>query len=205
MAFTIVSQGTFTQPNPAVNQTIPLPSSADYFVTTNLTQMATTANPGVCVRGEWYNGGLFANNDGLRWTKTNSSSAINISNFSTATASNGFTYVNAPPQPEAAVVGTAITNANPAVVTMTNTYSEGDVVQLYNTTGMLQIAGMAFTISSVSGSGFTLLGLNASGFAAAATAVTARRIAKMSPVEPRFLYVTGISQAAQGEIGRAHV
>jgi hypothetical protein len=200
MAFTIVTQGTFTQPATAINQVVPLPSGADYFVTINLTQMALAPNPGVVVRGEWYGGGLTANNDGLRWKKTDSSSAINIDKFSTSTASNGFTYVSSPAQPEAAVVGTVITNANPAVVTMTNTYSEGDVVQLYNTTGMLQIAGMAFTISSVSGSGFTLLGLNASGFSAAATAVTARRIGKMMPVEPRFLYVTGITQAAQGVV-----
>ncbi len=200
MPFTIVTQGTFTQPATAVGMNIPLPSGADYFVSTNLTQMATTANPGVCVRGEWYGGGLTAINDGLRWKKTNSTSAINIDKFSTATASNGFTYVSAPPQPEAAVTGTAITNANPAVVTMVNTYSEGDVVQLYGTTGMLQIAGMAFTISTVSGAGFTLLGLDASGFAAAATAVIARRIGKMMPVEPRFLYVTGITKATQGVV-----
>lgn len=200
MAFTIVTQGTFTQPSTAVNQTIPLPSGADYFVTTNLTQMALAPATGVVIRGEWYGGGLTANNDGLRWKKTNSSSAINIDKFSTTTSSNGFTYVTAPSQPEAAVIGTAITNANPAVVTMTNTYSEGDVVQLFNTTGMLQIAGMAFTISSVSGSGFTLLGLDASGFSAAATAVSARRIGKMMPVEPRFLYVTGITKATQGVV-----
>ena len=83
MPFTIVTQGTFTQPATAVNQIIPLPSGADYFVTTNLTQMGLTPNPGRCVRGEWYGGGLTANNDGLRWTKTLSSSAINIDNFST--------------------------------------------------------------------------------------------------------------------------
>lgn len=200
MAFTIVTQGTFTQPATAVNQTIPLPSGVDYFTTTNLTQMNLAPNPGVCVRGEWYGGGLTANNDGLRWTKTLSTNAINIDKFSTATASNGFTYVSSLPQPGAAVTGTAITNANPAVVTMTNTYSEGDVVQLYGTTGMLQIAGMAFTISSVSGSGFTLLGLDASGFSAPATAVVARRISKLMPVEPRFLYVTGITKATQGVV-----
>jgi len=198
--FTIVTQGTFTQSTPAVNQTIPLPSGADYFVATNLTQMNLAPNPGVVVRGEWYGGGLTANNDGLRWKKTLSTNAINIDKFSTATASNGFTYVTAQPQPEAAVIGTAITNANPAVVAMINTYSEGDVVQLYGTTGMLQIAGMAFTISSVSGTGFTLLGLDASGFAAPATAVIARRISKLMPVEPRFLYVTGITKAVQGVV-----
>lgn len=200
MPFTIVTQGTFTQPTPAVGQTIPLPSGADYFISTNLTQMNLAPNPGVCVRGEWYGGGLSAVNDGLRWTKTLSTNAINIDKFSTATASNGYTYVNAPPQPEAALTGTTITNANPAVATVTNTYSEGDVVQIFNSTGMLQIAGMAFTISSVSGSGFTLLGLNASGFAAPATAFQVRRIAKLMPVEPRFLYVTAISKATQAVV-----
>ena len=67
--FTIVTQGTFTQPATAVNQNIPLPSGADYFVTTNLTQMATTQATGRVVRGEWYGGGLTADNDGLRWKK----------------------------------------------------------------------------------------------------------------------------------------
>lgn len=200
MPFTIITQGTFTQPATAVNQTIPLPSSADYFVTTNLTQMPLAPATGVVIRGEWYGNGLTAANDGIRWKKTNSTNALLIDTFQTATASNGFTYVNSAPQPEAAVTGTAITAANPAVVTMTNTYSEGDVVVLYNTTGMLQIAGQAFTISSVSGSGFTLLGLDASGFAAAATAVTARRIPKLMPVEPRFLYITKISQASSGVV-----
>ena len=44
MPFTIVTQGTFTQPSTAVNQIIPLPSGVDYFVTTNLTQMALRPN-----------------------------------------------------------------------------------------------------------------------------------------------------------------
>lgn len=200
MPFTIVTQGTFVQPSTAVNMQIPLPTSADYFVVNNLTQLPLAPATPVVIKAEWYGGGLTANNDGIRWKKTANSSAINIDTFQTATASNGFTYVNTQPGPEAAVTGTAITNANPAVVTMNNTYSEGDIVQLFNTTGMLQIAGMPFTISSVSSSGFTLLGLNASGFAAAATAVTARRIPKLAAVEPRTLFITGITQATQGVV-----
>ena len=198
--FTIVTQGTFTQPATAVNQIIPLPSGADYFVSTNLTQMNLAPNPGVCVRGEWYGGGLTNDNDGLRWTKTLSTNAINISKFSTATASNGFTYVTKFPAPQAALTGTTITNANPAVATVTNTYSNGDQVVIYNAVGMEQISGMTFTISSVSGSGFTLLGLNASGFSAGATAFTVRRVNQFTPVEPSFLYVTAISQAAQAQV-----
>ena len=200
MAFTIVSQGTFTQPSTAVNQIIPLPSGADYFITTNLTQMATTQATGRVVRGEWYGGGLTAINDGLRWKKTNSTSAINIDNFSTSTASNGFTYVNSFPAPQASLTGTTITNANPAVASVTNTYSEGDTVVIYNAVGMQQISGMTFTISSVSGSGFTLLGLNASGFSAGATSFQVRRVNQFTPVEPSFLYVTAITQATQGQV-----
>lgn len=200
MAFTLITQGTVTQGSTAQNLTIPLPSSADYFVSTNLTQMALSPNPGVCVRGEWYGGGLTASGDGLSWTKTNSGNAINIDSFVVNSAV-GYTYVKGPILPGPAVTGTAITNANPAVVTMTNTFSEGQTVYLYGTTGMLQIAGAAFTISNVSGSGFTLAGLNASAFATAATAVIARGIpTPYSAVEPRFLYVTNVSQATQAVV-----
>lgn len=206
MAFTIVSQGTFTQPATAVTQYVPLPSGADYFVTTNLTQMATTQGTGRVVRGEWYGGGLFSDNDGLRWKKTNSTSAINIDNFSTSTASNGFTYVREYPQPQAALTGTTITAANPAVASVTNTYSEGDQVTIYNAVGMQQISGMTFTISSVSGSGFTLSGLDASAFATPATSFKVRRVAPYLPVQPQFYYITGITQAAQAvvTVSQAH-
>lgn len=198
MAFTIVTQGTFTQPATAVNQIIPLPSGVDYFNTTNLTQMNLAPNPGVCVRGEWYGGGLTANNDGLRWTKTLSTNAINITKFSTSTASNGFTYVTKLPAPQAALTGTTITNASPAVASVTNTYSEGDTVVIYNAVGMQQISGMTFTISSVSGSSFTLLGLNTPG--SAATSFQVRRVSQFTPVEPSSLYVTAVTQAAQAQV-----
>lgn len=205
MPFTIVSQGTFTQPATAVNQVIPLPSGADYFVTTNLTQMATTQGTGRVVRGEWYGGGLFQANDGLRWKKTNSSSAINIDNFSTSTASAGFTYVTANPAPQAALTGTTISQASAAVASVTNTYSNGDQVVIYNAVGMEQISGMVFTISSVTGSQFTLLGLNSSGFAAAATAFQVRRLTQnpqgiTTPVAPSFLYVTAVTQAVGAQV-----
>jgi hypothetical protein len=200
MAFTIVTQGTFTQPATAVNQIIPLPSGADYFKTWNLTQYATTQATGRVVGGEWFGGGLTAVNDGLRWKKTNSTSAINIDKFSTATASNGFTYVTKFPAPQAALTGTTITNANPAVATVTNTYSEGDTVVIYNAVGMQQISGMTFTISSVSGSAFTLLGLNAAGFATAATSFLVRRVNQFTPVEPSFLFVTAVTQAVQAQV-----
>ncbi len=146
-----------------------------------------------------------AANDGIRWKKTNSTNAINIDTFGTATASNGFTYVTSVPvvEPQGANAITAITAANPAVVSQTNTYSNGDILRIYSTTGMLQIAGMDFQISSVSGSGYTLLGLPATasnGFAAAATAGFTRRISKFGAVEPESLYITNISQATHAVV-----
>ena len=198
MPFTIVDMGTFVQPATAVNQIIQLPSGADYFVTTNLTQLPLTPATPVVIRGEWFGGGLTADNDGIRWKKTTNTSVINIDTFKTSTASNGFTYYTRYPDPEAALTGTTITNATPAVATVTNTYSEGDRVVIYNSTGALMYSGMSFTISSVSGSGFTLLGLNTPG--SAATAFQVRRIPQLGRVEPRALFITGITQAASGVV-----
>src|SRR5271170_8062056 len=99
MPFTILTGGSFTSTGAGVR--IPLPSSADYFVTTNITQMPLTPATAVVIRGEWFGSkfgaGATAVNDGIRWKKTNSTSAINIDTFATSTASNGFTYVTTSP------------------------------------------------------------------------------------------------------------
>ncbi len=202
MAFTIITGGSFTSTGAGVK--ILLPSSADYFVSTNITQMPLAPATGVVIRGEWYGAkfgvGQTAVNDGIRWKKTNSTNALLIDTFATSTASNGFTYVSTVPVTEPAVTGTTISQAAGAVAAATNTYSNGDRVRIYSSTGMLQIAGMDFTISSVSGSGFTLLGLDSSGFAAAATAFQVRRISQLDSVEPRALFITKISKATQAVV-----
>jgi len=206
MAFTIITGGSFTQGATAVNQKINLPTSADYFVTTNVTQLPLTPATPVVIRAEWYGpkfgAGATAANDGVRWKKSANTSVINIDTFATATASNGFTYITTNPVVEAqnANAITAITAASPAVVTQTNTYQENDVLQFYGTTGMLQIAGMNFQISTVSGAGYTLIGLRAAGFAAPGTAGFTRRISKYNAVEPEFLYITEVTQATQAVV-----
>jgi hypothetical protein len=199
MPFTIVTQGSFTSAGVGVR--IPLPSSADYFVTKNLTQLATTQATGRGVMFEWYGNGLVALDNAIEWKKTNSTDALNM----VLVTSGGFTYVTTNPVVEAQAANaiTAITAANPAVVTQTNNYSEDDILRFYSTTGMLQIGGMAFQISSVSGSGYTLLGLPATasnGFASPGTAGFTRRISKYEAVDPQYLYITNISQAAQAVV-----
>lgn len=196
MAFTIVTQGSFTSTGVGVK--IPLPSSADYFVSKNLTQLATTQATGRGVMFEWYGNGLVAADNAIEWKKTNSTDALNM----VLATSGGFTYVTTSPTVEAQAPNaiTAITAASPAVVSQTNTYSEGDIIRIYSTTGMLQIGGMDFEISTVSGSGYTLKGLRASGFAAPGTAGFTRRISKNAAVDPEFLYVTEITKASSAVV-----
>jgi hypothetical protein len=196
MAFTILNGGSFTSTGVGVK--IPVSSSADYFRTWNITQLGLTGT--VAVGGEWFGpkfgAGATPANDGLRWRKAGTS-AILIDNFSTATASPGFTYVTSVPVVEAQAPNaiTAGTAANPMVVSQVNTYSNGDLVRIYNTTGDLTLGGMVFQISSVSGTGYTLLGLPgtaANGFTAITAGFT-RRVSQFAAVDPEYLYVTNIS------------
>ena len=209
MAFTIIDGGNFTSTGAGVK--INLPSSADYFTTTNVTQMALQPATGVVVRGEWYGSkfglGQTAVNDGIRWKKNGTTPfGMQVDTFANNVApnatSNGFTYITTSPVVEAQAANaiTAITNASPAVVSQTNTYSNDDIIQFYGTTGMLQISGMNFQISSASGSAYSLIGLRAAGFSAAATAGFTRRISKYAAVDPQFLYVTEITQASQAVV-----
>jgi hypothetical protein len=203
MAFTIITQGTFTQGATAASQKIILPSSADYFKVYNITQLGASNN-GTGVIFEWFGpnyGAAATPADGALQWKIDGSNVTNVKSIT----SGGFTYVTTTPfvEAQASSAITAITNANPAVVTQSNSYSNGDIIRIYNTTGMLQAGGMDFQISSVSGSGYTLLGLPATasnGFAAAATAGNTRRISKNAAVDPEFLYVTNISQASSAVV-----
>lgn len=207
MPFTILDGGSYT--STGASQVIPLPSSADMFIAENITQIGGAGT--VCIGGKWYGSkfgtGASPANDGIRY-RIAGSNALLVDKFSTATASNGFTYLTALPLVEAQAANaiTAISAANPAVVTQTNTYSTGDIIRIYNTTGDLTISGMDFQISSVSGAGYTLLGLaNIAGNGlAAATAGNTRKVGNtlLSPlaVNPEMLYITNISQATRAVV-----
>ncbi len=198
MPFTIITGGSFTSTGAGVK--IPLPSSADYFKTWNITQL-TAANPNTVTNGEWFGAkfgaGASAAGSGIKTVKT---TAMLESAFASNT---GFTYVTSAPVVEAqnAAAITSITAASPAVVSQTSHgYSADDIVYLYGTTGMLQIAGMPFQISTVNANDYTLIGLRAAGFAAPATAGFSRRTSKYNAVEPEFLYITEITQATQAVV-----
>lgn len=206
MPFTILDGGSFTSTGVGVK--IPLPSSADYFKTWNVTQLPLAPNPGVVIMAEWFGPkfglGQSAANSGIRYKKTNSTNAMVVDSFSTATASDGFTYVTTFPVVEAQAANaiTGITAANPAVVTQTNTYSNGDWLRIYSVTGDLTISGGVYQISSVSGSGYTLLGLSnaTTNGLAAGTAGFTRRVSRSLAVDPEYLYITNISRATSAVV-----
>ena len=112
-----------------------------------------------------------------------------------------------------AVAITGINQINHPLALSATTGNVGDVVRVYGTTGMLQIAGMDFSVTAVNAGVSQTLGfLDASGFAAAATAgfyrtipyagspVTGAVIAPSPRFYPRVRYITGITQAAQAVI-----
>lgn len=92
--------------------------------------------------------------------------------------------------------GASVSLAAAGVVTIVNHgYQTGDIVRLYGTTGMRQIAGQLFQITNTGANTFTI-DLDTSGFAAAATAVKARKLLVPQLIEPRSRYVVGLTRGA---------
>jgi hypothetical protein len=69
-------------------------------------------------------------------------------------------YYNGAPVLETGVAITGITKANPAVVSVTNTWSVGEIVYIQNAGGMVQVNDRYFKISARSGGTITLADLN---------------------------------------------
>lgn len=187
----LVASGSFTSTGAA--KIIPLRSDFDYFETENHTQMATTQATGRGVMFRWYRG--YADDSAFMVSKENNANTVTYE----VVTSGGFTRRDTSVQaPEAAKAtsGTDVDTTSPARVTVTSHgYSTGDRVRMYGTTGMLQIAGMEFTITRVDANTFDLAYLDASGFAAVATAGFARRIPNNPLYVPEKNYITGITAA----------
>jgi hypothetical protein len=208
MAFTEIYGDVYTAAGSGIK--FPLQGGADMVEVVNQTKTLDVSTSGT-IRGYWrgpkFGAAQTAAGGGERWYRA-ATAAIGIGQFSdaggtpTATAGTGFTYVPTVPfiEAQAAAAITNISQADGAIVLQTNTYSNNDILVLYNTTGMLQIAGMTFEISSVSGSQYTMLGLNSSAFAAPGTAGNTRRVSNKEAVEPQYLYITEITRASQAVV-----
>jgi hypothetical protein len=150
----------------------------------------SVANPGVTKRAYWYKN--MAAGTALTVRNTDGA-ATDQSDF---LATTGFTYYDGSVQtPGAAVTGTAITQASPAAVTI-NTHGlvTGDRAVLSVCTGMKQVEGMVFSVTRTGANTFTIP-INTAAFAAAATAVTARKLPAVPQFNPRNFFITGITAA----------
>lgn len=170
-----------------------------YFHMWNETQATSAANPAV-VKQAWTLPGVAINS---AYTIRNTAGArTDELNFITT---GGFVpYTGVEEVLEAAQVGTAITQAAVAEVTIVaHGYQTGDIVRLYTTTGMLQYAGLDFVITRTAANTFTLDGGNSAAFLAPATAVTARRVLIGRGFFPGVRTITGITAANPGVVTTA--
>lgn len=84
---------------------------------------------------------------------------------------------NNAPVTEAAKTITAITQANPAVVTSAaHGFSNGDMVDIVSVVGMTQLNNRRFTVAGVAANTFQLSGLDSTGFTAYVSGGTASRV-----------------------------
>lgn len=159
----------------------------------------SSANPGVPKEVYWYSGMA---NDSALITKNTDGAATDTKLY---VSSNGIQTFQSSPNSFAAplTINTGISQANPAVVTLGSTagLANGDTVIVYGSTGMLQIAGLPFTIAALSTNvSFTLAYLNSSGFAAPATAGFVKKVLYPNVFLPQLRYITAITQAASAVI-----
>ncbi len=183
--------GTFTSDGAV--RFISLPSGYDSFELINITDIASAAANTNVMRARGYSSLPAAS--AYYNTKTNGAATLAIE---TMTATNGFTFLadtgavaNGP-----AVVVTAVTNANPAVVSSASTAAVGDIVRIYGVTGMQQISGMDFSVTAVNPGVTQSFGyLNAAGFLAAGTAGFIRVLGPLGRFYPRTRTITAITAA----------
>lgn len=184
--------GSFTSAGAIVNLTIP--SGYTQIDLYNTTDLASASNTDVMLAS----GTSLMPSASAYYSVGSGASSTLTPKF---TSTGGFTFVSDSAQLTigGSVSLTAINQANPAVVssgTTTGLVASSSVVRLFNTTGMLQVAGMDFTVGTISaGVSFQLKYLDSSGFGAAATAGTYRIINATDRFYPKSRYITKITAA----------
>lgn len=189
--FSGTNQGTFI--STGQSKIIPVRSDIDWMWVYNTTVAAASQTTAVGVKYYWQRGFPA----GAMW-EMKKSNAVNAANLDVYATTGGFTLINTSiDTPGAAVALTAISNANPPVVSTSNTagLSNGDVVRLFDVTGAQQLGGEDFTIGNViTNTSFTLAYMRP---IVAGTTGTFRRI----PYDPYFYPTTReiskISKATQ--------
>lgn len=196
-----VLTGSFTSDGAIKN--ISLPSGYDSFEMVNITDLGSSAanNNVMLAKGT----SLMPSGYGIYTPKTSGAATLDPA---VTVTTGGFTFVsNSATVADGGAValsGTEVSRAAPAVAGTGSTaglVAGSSVVRVYGTTGMLQIAGMDFTVGTiVSNTSFQLKYLDSSGFAADATAGSYRIINSRSMYYPKSRFITGITKATSAVI-----
>jgi len=189
----LIAQGSFTNAAGAVAATnIELPKRPDYFVIKNRSLWGTA--PTDVIQAEWYYG--YGAGQAICITEGGASA---LTATAIAAGGAGFTFVDYSSQTPGALVntpGTAITAANPAVVSEGVPPAVGDIVRVFNTTAMLQIAGMDFTVTAIAaGVSYTLGYMDASGVNFVAATNATYRVIPAKNIIHLTRFITGITAA----------
>lgn len=193
--------GTFTSTGSAYQLSVP--SGYNEIELINTTDWGSTAANTNVMKAKGYSS--LPDGYGEYYPKTSGAATIGIPNMVTT---EGFTFLadsaSTANGASVALNGSFITQANPAVADSATTTGLVDgytVVRILSSTGMLQIAGMDFTVGTVVAStSFQLKYLDSSGFAAAASAGSYRIINADARYYPRNRYITAITQASSAVI-----
>lgn len=184
----MVASGSYISDGAA--RTINFPTRIDHFLIRNRSTWGT--NPNAVVESTWYRGYAAGQSTSILET-----GAGVLNSAITAAGGLGFTEVDESLLTDGAAVAniTGITNATPAVAATVTPATVGQIVRVYNTTGMLQIAGLEFEVTAVvAGVSMTFGYLPAAGFAAAATAGTFRVLPNKRYL-PTRRWITAITAA----------
>ncbi len=196
----VVLSGSFTTPasgNAAQTLKLPfVPDLIEIWVQGNSAGSVweSVANPGPVKYAFWQSG--MASGSALTVRNTNGA-ATDTSDFISV---GGFIpVVSAANSLGVAQAGSGITNATPAVMTLTNSnvYQTGDVVLLESTTGALQFSGVPWSVVSTGATtynlGITGNAFDAAAFAAAATNVVTKKVNFPTAFNPYLSYIRNIT------------
>ena len=169
---------------------INIPCDVDSFEVRNLTKIITPVG-GTGVEFYWQRG--FAQDSAIQTTSLGVMSQI---------TSNGISLINtADPQiPGPQLSGSAYTAATRVVTSAnTGTLQNGDIVEIYNAAGALQLNGYQFTVDQVTANTSFRLAFGPVGVVDGTT--LNYRVIKFQPMYyPRRLFISAISQATQAVV-----
>ena len=195
---TILSQGSFVASvfgGLIVPQQINIPSGVDFMWVRNYTQAGINGAADTGVNFYWQRG-MPAGGGSVEYKTVAGVATL----FEDTLVSGGFTLLDTSiQQPGVINALTAITAANPPVVTSVNVPALGSVVRIINPNNQHQIGGLDFTVTNTAGGSFEIGNISLLN-SVASTSGSWRQILFDPIFYPRSRYITFIRSAAQAVI-----